>query len=115
MVFHDTHFHLDLSENPEEMVKRIEAAKIYTIAVTNSPSVFFYTKKITETCKYIKPAVGLHPELAYERKNEVENLIELLKTTRYIGEIGLDNLNKTPANYETQKKVFEKILVGCSD
>jgi TatD DNase family protein len=115
MTSHDTHYHLDLSDSPEEMVKKIENAGIYTIAVTNAPSVFFYTQKITESCKFLKPAVGLHPELAYERKGEVEKLIPLLKTTRYVGEVGLDNLNKSPGNYETQKSVFSKILSACAE
>ncbi|MCW3070302.1 MAG: TatD family deoxyribonuclease [Bacteroidetes bacterium] len=115
MAFHDTHFHLDLFKNPEETVKKIESAGVYTIAVTNSPSVFFYTKKITEGCKYVKAAIGLHPELAYERKHEVDQLIELLGETRYIGEVGLDNSNKLPVNYETQKVIFKRILQACSD
>lgn len=115
MSFHDTHFHLDLFENPEEVIKKIDAAKIYTIAVTNSPSVFFYTKKITTNSKYIRPALGLHPELAFERYKEVDQLIELLDETRYIGEVGLDNSSKAMNDYEMQKKVFEKIINACSD
>lgn len=115
MAFHDTHFHLDLFDNPEKEVQKIEAAKIYTIAVTNSPSVFFYTQKITENCKYIKPAIGLHPELAFERKHEVDKVVELIGKTRYVGEIGLDNQNKTPEDYEVQKIVFQKILQACSE
>jgi TatD DNase family protein len=115
MSLHDTHFHLDLFETPEEVVRKIEAAKIYTIAVTNSPSVFFYTKKITSTSKYIRPALGLHPELVSERYKEVDQLIELLDETRYIGEVGLDNSGKIVKDYDIQKKAFERIIRACSD
>src|SRR5690606_31942578 len=35
--------------------------------------------------------------------------------TRYIGEVGLDNSNKTPNDYFTQRHVFEKIINTCAD
>ena len=115
MFLHDTHFHLDLGQNPEEMVLQIETAKIYTIAFTNAPSVFFHTKKITENSKYIRAALGLHPELAAQRKNEITQFIKLVTETKYIGEIGLDNQNKTADDYSIQKQLFQKILIACAD
>ena len=115
MVLHDTHFHLDLCLNPEDMVLQIENAKVYTIAVTNAPSVFFYTQKITKNSKYVRAALGLHPELAAQRKNEVNQFISLVTKTKYIGEIGLDNQNKSIDDYSIQKEIFEKILTACAD
>lgn len=112
--YHDTHFHLDLCPSPEEMADMIEKAKIFTIAVTNSPSVFFYTQKIASEKKYIRAALGLHPELAAQRHHEVDKFIELCPLTKYIGEVGLDNLNKTPDDYKVQRKVFEKIVNECA-
>ena len=34
---YDTHFHLDLQESKDDILKEIESNKIYTIAVTNLP------------------------------------------------------------------------------
>lgn len=115
MFLHDTHFHLDLCPNPEDMVLKIENAKIYTIAVTNAPSVFFHTRNISQNTKYIRAALGLHPELAAQRKNEITQFIELVNETKYIGEIGLDNQNKTADDYSIQKEIFQKILTACAD
>jgi len=115
MRYHDTHFHLDLVTEPEEVASQIEQAQIYTIAVTNSPSVFFFTEKIASDKKFIRAALGLHPELAAERYYEVKQFTELLDRTRYIGEIGLDNNNKSPENYKKQKKVFEELIKNCAD
>lgn len=115
MFLHDTHFHLDLCQNPENMVLQIEGAKIYTIAVTNAPSVFFHTQNITQHAKYIRAALGFHPELAAQRKNEINQFIELINETKYIGEIGLDNQNKTADDYSIQKEIFQKILTVCAD
>lgn len=115
MRYHDTHFHLDLVENPEKVADQIEKHQVYTIAVTNSPSVFFYTEKITAHKRFVRPALGLHPELAAARSNEVDQFIDLIDRTRYIGEIGLDNSNKTAQDYQIQKKVFEKLISACAD
>lgn len=115
MFLYDTHFHLDLCPKPEEMIAQIEEAKIYTIAVTNAPSVFFYTQKVTSDSKYVRAALGLHPELAAQRKNEIEQFTKLISETKYIGEIGLDNQNKSKDDYSIQKEVFQKILTACAD
>jgi TatD DNase family protein len=115
MRFHDTHFHLDLMPVPEETARQIEHQGVYTIAVTNSPTVFFFTEKLALDKKYIRPALGLHPELVAERHKEVEQFVQLISKTRYIGEIGLDNQNKIPSDYLLQKKTFEKIVLACAD
>jgi len=115
MRFHDTHFHLDLMPSPEETARQIELNGIYTIAVTNSPTVFFFTEKLASDKKYIRPALGLHPELVAERYKEVEQFVQMISKTRFIGEIGLDNHNKLPADYQMQKKAFEKMVLSCAD
>ena len=45
MNYCDMHFHLDLHKDLL-IADKIEANQIYTIAVTNTPSVFFHTEKI---------------------------------------------------------------------
>jgi TatD DNase family protein len=108
----DTHFHLDLW--PQALiVDTIEKHCIYTIAVTNTPSVFHYTQKITAKSKYIRAALGLHPQLATERQSELALFSELLSTTRYIGEIGLDD--RSSSDFGIQKKVFKAIVNSCAD
>lgn len=103
----DTHFHLDLHKD-QQIADKIEAAKVFTIAVTNTPSVFFYTKNISLNKKYIRAGLGLHPQLAEQRKNELPMFKELLNETRYVGEIGLDNA--LGQDFEIQKKVFKQIV-----
>jgi len=115
MKYHDTHFHLDLMSDPIDIVKQVEKSKIYTIAVTNSPQVYFYTENITKNSKYLRPALGLHPELVGQRHKEIDKFILLLKKTKYIGEVGLDKYNKSPLDYKRQMEVFEKIISACND
>lgn len=110
-ALHDTHFHLDLFDSPEKIIGQIEAEKIYTIAVTNVPEVFEHTKRLVEGSKFIRPALGM----SYQYKNQLPLFLELLKQTRYVGEVGLDNLRKDKEDFLEQKKVFEKIISACND
>ena len=114
MLF-DTHFHLDLVEDNLGLLQRLEEMKIYTIAVTNLPKLFRHTEKLCEDLKYIRPALGYHPELASQYKNQFPKFGELIGNTRYIGEIGLDNLRKTAEDYSDQKEIFNGIINLCAD
>lgn len=110
MQLHDTHFHLDLSEDPKQTVQDIELARIYTIAVTNLPELFDHTLNLTRNSKYIRAALGFHPELASMHKQQFVTFQSKLNLSRYVGEIGLDNFNKTSTDYSDQKKIFEKAV-----
>lgn len=111
MNFIDTHLHLDLFENPEGILNDIENRGIYTLAVTNTPSVFHFTKKITQDKKYIRAALGLHPELAEQRIKELSLFEDFINETRYIGEVGIDNIKKCSiSSRDAQLKVFSKVL-----
>jgi TatD DNase family protein len=104
----DTHFHLDLWNDPKSLIKRIEDEKIYTIAVTNAPSVFKLTYQLTKGLKYIRPALGYHPEVIGSRPNDLSLFIKYINLTRYIGEIGLDyacNIDKA-----LQINIFSSII-----
>lgn len=114
MLF-DTHFHLDLIEDNLGLLQRLEKMKIYTIAVTNLPKLFSHTEKLCEGFKFVRPALGYHPELASQYKSQLSVFRELIDRTRYIGEIGLDNLRKTSQDFEDQKEIFGSILNICAE
>lgn len=114
-LLHDTHLHLDLFDNTKDIVRQIETEQIYTIAVTNVPEVFVNTQSLVANSKFIRPALGFHPELAYRFHNQLHTFLTKLSETRYIGEIGLDNVKKTADDFAVQKKIFEKIIKACND
>jgi TatD DNase family protein len=111
----DAHCHIDLFSNPAEVVAEAEAAGVYTIAVTNAPSVFRHTADLVKDCRYIRAAVGLHPELVHSHGRQVENVPPLLKETRYVGEIGLDYSTTDQAVRRAQRDVLGKILAWCAE
>lgn len=113
-VMVDAHCHVDLYPHPENIVAEIEARKVYTIAVTNAPSVFHYTASLAAHCKYVRAAAGLHPELVHSHSRELDRLWPLLDQTRYVGEIGLDYTTTDETDRKNQRTIFTKILERCS-
>jgi len=111
---HDTHFHLDLFRDAKMLVQRIEKAGIYTVAVTNVPAVFHHTREMSANTKFVRAAIGFHPELVSQYKQQLPQFLELVGTTRYVGEVGLDNFNKTASDYQDQKRIFEQVLDACN-
>jgi len=111
----DTHCHVDLFPSPQRIVEAAEAERIHTIAVTNAPSVFHFTQSITKSCLYVRPALGLHPELVRTHGNELGRFVELLPQTRFVGEVGLDFVTADHEDRKRQLHVFETILARCAD
>jgi len=111
----DTHMHLDLYKNRDEIIKHIEKEKSYTIAMTNLPILFEKYINLYNNLKYIKFALGFHPELVCEYQNQLPIFLKNLNRTRYIGEIGLDYTVKDEMNKSVQREVFTKIINECSN
>ena len=109
----DMHMHFDLYKNKNEVLKYIEDKKSYTLAVTNLPDL--YRKYYAENWdyKYVRLALGFHPELASQYYAQISIFEKYFKTTRYIGEIGLDYSASNIENVDKQKEVFKKIVDLC--
>jgi TatD DNase family protein len=110
----DAHCHIDLYDDPKAVVTQAEALCIRTIAVTNAPSVFPFTRDLTAECKYVRPAAGLHPELVHSHSHELELLWPFLEQTRYVGEVGLDYVTTDPQKRAQQRAVFGAIVERCA-
>lgn len=107
---YDTHFHLDLQKDRTTAIREIEKYQIYTIAVTNLPDL--YRKESGEIAsKYIRFALGFHPELVHQYKNQIPLMWEFLPRARYIGEVGLDFVDTTYKN--EQIDFFCELIERC--
>lgn len=109
----DTHMHIDLYKNRDEIISYIENNKSYTIAMTNLPVLFEKYTNEYENMKYVKFALGFHPELAYKYEKQLAIFIDNAMKTRYIGEVGLDFVTKDKTNCRIQQKVFTTIIDEC--
>lgn len=112
----DTHFHLDHYKNYMDIAKCIADLQQYTICVTNSPGVFLSCKNLIIENKFLKFAIGFHPQDSSLTKSDLRDFIRLVRRTNYIGEIGLDYTRKIFMEKSLQVRSFEEIIeCGASE
>ncbi len=109
----DAHVHLDLYPDPAAAVDACEAAGVYAICMTTTPKAWKGTSSLVSHARRIRCAIGLHPQVAAERRAEVELGISLMTETAYVGEIGLDG-TMPPATHPVQRTVFRRMLEGAT-
>ena len=107
---YDTHYHLDLQKDRSAAIREIEEKQIYTISFTNLPDL--YQKESVEVAsKYIRFALGFHPELIHQYKSQISLMWDLLPEVRYIGEVGLDYVDITFK--KEQVEFFTELIERC--
>lgn len=106
----DTHCHFDMMPNPEAYISAKEKVGDIVIGMTNLPSHFKMGFPHVRRYKHIRLALGLHPLLASENKNELPLFNCLLDQTSYIGEIGLDFSKEGLSTKEDQISTLRKLL-----
>jgi TatD DNase family protein len=111
----DFHCHIDLYPDYEAAIARAEAARIYTLAVTTTPKAWTRNHELTRGTRYVRAALGLHPQLVAERTDELPLWERHLPETRYVGEVGLDASPRFYKSLEAQKHVFRTILERCAE
>jgi TatD DNase family protein len=109
----DFHCHLDLYPVPADVVHECVARGLYVLAVTTTPSAWKGTSALVGDAHRIRVALGLHPQLASERKGELALFNTLLSEARYVGEVGLDGSPEFRSQWKDQTYVFEHVLSAC--
>jgi len=110
----DLHCHIDLYPEPRRVATECADRGMYVLSLTNTPSAWAGTAALADGVARIRTAVGLHPQLAHERRSELPLLKELLQHTKYVGEVGLDGSPDLRHHFETQRIVFAEILTACA-
>ena len=111
----DTHFHLDLMENMHSLIRELNNADVGVLAVGTTPKAYEREKKFCEGVDGIKVGLGFHPQLVAERSPELDLFLRLIKTSKFIGEIGLDFNKGYIASKEEQLSCLRKIAKACTD
>ena len=73
------------------------------------------TLGMTRGTRYVRAALGLHPQLVAERAWESALWEHHLPEARYVGEVGLDAGPRFYKSLDVQKQVFRTILEQCAD
>ena len=110
----DFHCHLDLYPDHAELVRRCEKDGVFTLSVTTTPKAWARNYELTAHTKYVRTALGLHPQLVAERAEEIRLWEELLPKARYVGEVGLDAGPRFYKSLNSQKAIFKRVLQACS-
>jgi TatD DNase family protein len=111
----DFHCHLDLYPDLEVAIAKAEAARVYTLTVTTTPKAWPRNHELTRGTRYVRAALGLHPQLVQERADELALWERHLPETRYVGEVGLDAGRRFYKSLDAQKQVFRTVLERCAD
>lgn len=111
----DFHCHLDLYPDHEAAIERCEREAVYTLAVTTTPKAWTRNHQLASATKYVRAALGLHPQLVDSRADELALWKDLAAETRYVGEVGLDSGPRHFRSLDRQKEVFGEILSRCAE
>jgi TatD DNase family protein len=109
----DFHCHLDLYPDPHAVVRECVSRGIYVLSVTTTPSAWAGTAALAHDAPRIRTALGLHPQIAHERKGELSLFERLLPEVRYVGETGLDGGPEYKRHWQDQVATFTRILELC--
>jgi TatD DNase family protein len=109
----DFHCHLDLYPNPEAAILDCERAGVYTLTVTTTPKAWPHNKELTSKARFVRAALGIHPQLVADRASEIKIWESYLSQTRYVGEVGLDAGPRFYQSLDLQKQVFQRVLTLC--
>lgn len=110
----DFHCHLDLYPDPRAVARTCAERGLYVLSVTTTPSAWTGTEALASGIARIQTALGLHPQLAHQRKGELPLFERLISGTRYVGEIGLDGAPEFKRHWDDQIEVFTRALDVCS-
>lgn len=112
--FVDFHVHLDLYKDHLPQIVACDAKGVATLAVTTTPKAWDGNRRAVARSTHVRVALGLHPQLVGERAHELDHLLRLLPSTRFVGEVGLDAGPRFFRSLPEQERVFTTILKACA-
>jgi len=110
----DMHCHFDMMARPEKYIRQRELAGDIVIGMTNLPSHFSMGFPHIKSFKHVRLALGMHPLLVGERKEELPLFRQLVDKTCYVGEIGLDFSRDGFATKVAQMDALHEMLYALS-
>lgn len=81
--------------------------------MTTTPKVYDVELRMLGSYPSVHIALGLHPQLASERKHELSIFDKHISSSRYVGEVGLDFSKRFYHSKKDQLDIFEHIIQSC--
>ncbi len=82
--------------------------------MTTTPKAWPRNREVTQETRFVRAALGLHPQLIHERKDEISLWDQYLMEARYVGEVGIDAGPRYYRSLDLQKEVFGHVLQRCA-
>ncbi len=111
----DAHCHVDLLNDWQDAVNRLERMAQFTLAVTTTPKAWRVEQEFARNCRYVRIGVGLHPQVLHERIAELPLLERAIGDSRFVGEIGLDGSPMYKAGFPDQVRALRRIFSVCAE
>lgn len=106
----DFHCHLDLYPNAREVYAKANRLMDFTWLVTTSPRAFTATSNVLPPTASIIVSPGLHPEVAAQKAQELELLLQQMNESMAVGEVGLDGSARYRQHFDLQKSIFSAVV-----
>lgn len=110
----DFHCHLDLYPDALQVMRQASARNEFTFVVTTSPRGYQATSRVFAGQPRIHVGLGLHPEVAEAKAGEERLLVQLIASSRLVGEIGLDGSSRFRHSLALQKRIFTAAIAECA-
>lgn len=112
----DAHIHIDFYDKPTKIIREVMREDISAIFVTHLPELYEKQKIAMENLPQVFLAVGFHPILANEYEFQKKLFLNALKSTKFVGEVGLDfSVARTEKSRDKQKKIFEQVCASVDN
>lgn len=106
----DTHCHYDFMPSPENYIAKCEKEKQIVIGMTNCPQHFEMGTSHIRSFKYVRLALGFHPQMVPLIKAQLPLFKDCVHKTSYIGEIGLDFSKEFESSKQEQVECLRYVL-----
>lgn len=113
MDIYDMHCHIDLMQSMDDFSRAALKERINLLAMTTTPKAYEIEKKKLSGFPNVQVALGLHPQLVFERIHELALIEKYIHATRFVGEVGLDFNRQFYHSKERQIEVFSQIIGWC--
>lgn len=111
----DAHCHVDLLNDWQDTIRRLESRAQFTLAVTTTPRAWAVEQEFARHCKYVRIGVGLHPQVVCRRMAELPLLERAIGSSRFVGEVGLDASPMYKDSLLDQLRVLRRVFSVCAE
>lgn len=112
----DMHCHLDFSSDMAALARLAQARGVAAFSNTVTPEGFLAARGALAGFPNVAVGVGLHPWWLADGRcgaEQVELACDLVRESRFIGEVGLDFAPRHDGTFETQAIAFERLIASC--